>query len=1213
MNKKYNIKYNAIPEQNLRFANQLTVHQWNEIINILRVQTNLSSEYIEKLHLWLIGKDAHTTLPTPDELKYGDHIISYDGIIDYIFNYLDLNTKLIEDNKAALNTFIIDEYNKHVEDFDALKTNISDHIKLYNALYQQVQDHDRAYTNHIADFTSFKNTEFSNMNIKLNSLDSLVRDESTPNGIQYQINTVSKNLGKLEQHLPNTYAPKDWTGMQNISSNLDNNAEILINVHGELQRTTFGYFKKVFIEHSESHFRGNYTSIEELNNIEKPIVGDYAFVVTKEDSETYDRYVLVMYIYNNISKLWQRTEVGQYATTESLEQLQRGLLQGDTVPARSSSATNFIDPITGESKSIADEFKQKTVSLSISDTPKNAGNIMRSMTINGHAWDIPSIDITLRDYNSTLGAKQLKEIIINGTAWKVSPDINLDDLPSSAITDVEQLPNPNWQGTPVPGNGSVEKVYFNTKLSIDEVNAIIDSLQFTSSDIFPYPAVIVAIPNGFVRSVAIMRATYPADSNKHARLILCISPTESGDFEWDTIYHYSDIPGIENYTGWTTYTELELNYDTILNLAGIEFGYTNQNEQLTELISITPHIPPETPEEDTLYRTIVDNKPLLHYYKNGAYHTLSQDLNIIDLQSLPASTFKGTPIPYLDNVDTIYFNTNATQAEVVDTIKKLYARAGLIPGSDTYLPVYISPTIFIQISLHRTDDVFIVADTTGLTSDGTFTMSAVYLTPALASQLGTDKYGWVYKNSHIKMEGYNKPKEDHVVGLYNDLLSNLFSSTPFEEIVAPGESQSIYRVFNSGDVVGGASIPYEGNISLGAAKFDTTVPTEDVTNALASLTYKYDDTTNIGTYYIWYLKLLDQYIPMVTATHNKDTDIYTIMLTDIPIFSSADDPDNGISAGWDQDALNNMYAEDADVLDMESEIVTGLMLDSMGIPRMNDKLNKFIYTTPYTYANTKYDLYHYKNGWHKITPDYPIASVKPRITIEYKDVTEEYPEYRDLVAGMREDTGNDKLGIFDYITHITIPIDSTLANIINKKGAFLYLYKRSRRRYNNRTKGWKHPRQGTYGAGTKNCYDAFSKVVTPLEMDDTKIVQTEIPVNVVYIKGRPYIKYSFSVIHELAYKLVIYTTSEDPEDIYGISTEHCFVDFNSNILQFVLANDSEVRGYKPTVLGTRSKQLHIRYTLYVPGLGESTPSDTLICNIRRLNDDRYLQVGPTIV
>lgn len=1213
MNKKYNIKYNAIPEQNLRFANQLTVHQWNEIINILRVQTNLSSEYIEKLHLWLIGTNVNRELPDLGELEDDGKIIEYDGIIDYIFNYLDLNTKLIEDNKAALNTFIIDKYNKHVEDFDMLKTNINDHIKLYDALYQQVQDHDRAYTNHIADFTSFKNTEFSNMNIKLNSLDSLVRDESTPNGIQYQINTVSKNLGKLEQHLPNTYAPKDWTGMQNVSSNLDDSAEILINVHGELQRTTFGYFKKVFIEHSESHFRGNYTSIEELNNIEKPIVGDYAFVVTKEDSETYDRYVLVMYIYNNISKLWQRTEVGQYATTESLEQLQRGLLQGDTVPARSSSATNFIDPITGESKSIADEFKQKTVSLSISDTPKNAENVMRSITINGHTWDIPSIDITLRDYNSTLGAKQLKEIIINGTAWKVSPDINLDDLPSSGITDVEQLPNPDWQGTPVPSSGLVEKLYFNTKLSIDEVNAIIDSLQFTTSDILPLPAVVVTVPSDFVKSVLIIGRADPDDPSKRERAIVCATPTESGDLEWLTIYEYNDIPAEEHYTGWTTYTELELNYDSILNLVGIELGYTNQNEQLTKLISITPHIPPETPEEDTLYRTIVDNKPLLHYYKNGAYHTLSQDLNIIDLQSLPASTFKGTPIPYLDNVDTIYFNTNATQSEVVDTIKKLYAQAGLIPGSDTYLPVYISPTIFIQISLHSTDEVAIIVDVTGLTSDGTLTMYPIYLTPAVAAQLGTDKYGWVYKNSYIKLEGYNKSTDNYMVGVHNDLISNLFSSTPFEEIVAPGESQSLYRVFNSGNVVGGAFIPYEGNISLGAVKFDTTVPTEDVTNALASLTYKYDDTTNIGTYYIGYLNIFDQYIPMVTANHNKDTNIYTIMLTDIPIFSSDDDPDNGISAGWDQDALNNMYAESADVLDMEFEIVTGLMLDSMGIPRMNDKLNKFIYTTPYTYANTKYDLYHYKDGWHKITPDYPIASVKPRLTIEYKDVTQEYPEYHDLVADMREDTGNDKLGIFDYIVHITIPIDSTLANIINQKGAFLYLYKRSRRRYNNRTKGWKHPRQGTYGAGTKNCYDAFSKVYTPLGMDDTKIVQTEIPVNVVYIKGRPYIKYSFSIIRELAYKLVIYTRSVEPEDIYGIDTEHCFVTLNTGLLQFMLANDSEARSYRPTVLGTRSKQLHIRYTLYVPGLGESAPSDALICNIRRLQDDRYLQVGPTIV
>lgn len=45
---------NAIPNQT-KTSNSLTVYEWNIFINQLRTQTNINTEYLEKLHYVLFG------------------------------------------------------------------------------------------------------------------------------------------------------------------------------------------------------------------------------------------------------------------------------------------------------------------------------------------------------------------------------------------------------------------------------------------------------------------------------------------------------------------------------------------------------------------------------------------------------------------------------------------------------------------------------------------------------------------------------------------------------------------------------------------------------------------------------------------------------------------------------------------------------------------------------------------------------------------------------------------------------------------------------------------------------------------------------------------------------------------------------------------------------------------------------------------------------
>lgn len=80
---KNNLIFNNIPGQVLTYANQLTIKAWNDIINILRVQTNTTVDYLKKLHTWLIGD--------------GESFINYSGA-DSFFEYIK-NTNNTLDSK----------------------------------------------------------------------------------------------------------------------------------------------------------------------------------------------------------------------------------------------------------------------------------------------------------------------------------------------------------------------------------------------------------------------------------------------------------------------------------------------------------------------------------------------------------------------------------------------------------------------------------------------------------------------------------------------------------------------------------------------------------------------------------------------------------------------------------------------------------------------------------------------------------------------------------------------------------------------------------------------------------------------------------------------------------------------------------------------------------------------------------------------------------
>lgn len=108
--KQQNILYNSVPEQRLTQPNQLTIKSWNDIINILKTQANINTDYLQKLHNWFIGhyddtKDFNENIINipVDEIVFGDYSPSF---AEYVLNEIKyiIETPLVINNKVNVET-----------------------------------------------------------------------------------------------------------------------------------------------------------------------------------------------------------------------------------------------------------------------------------------------------------------------------------------------------------------------------------------------------------------------------------------------------------------------------------------------------------------------------------------------------------------------------------------------------------------------------------------------------------------------------------------------------------------------------------------------------------------------------------------------------------------------------------------------------------------------------------------------------------------------------------------------------------------------------------------------------------------------------------------------------------------------------------------------------------------------------------------------------
>lgn len=201
-----------------------------------------------------------------------------------------------------------------------------------------------------------------------------------------------------------------------------------------------------------------------------------------------------------------------------------------------------------------------------------------------------------------------------------------------------------WQGTAVPESGLVDKVYFNTNLSVEEVVEIVKNLNYLFFD-------------GLYVSVCFTDAPM-----QQVIVIIKIPASEIGttedvylmqvSFDQENPYYFQTIDIAElGWVGWNPNITgvIDVNMENILSAVAPQVGYIPENNNLSKILSSTPFVK-SSGEPVSL---------------SGEY-----DGSSITIKNL-SCLWKVSPVPETGLIKKVYFNTNLSVEEVVEILETL--------------------------------------------------------------------------------------------------------------------------------------------------------------------------------------------------------------------------------------------------------------------------------------------------------------------------------------------------------------------------------------------------------------------------------------------------------------------------------------------------------------------------------------------------------------
>lgn len=383
-----------------------------------------------------------------------------------------------------------------------------------------------------------------------------------------------------------------------------------------------------------------------------------------------------------------------------------------------------------------------------------------------------ALSLLLSQLGGTNQNNKLKNLI-SATPFDLNTEIEL-----SKIYKVSN--HSQGDGTTVPNTGYIDKVYFNTSLSVDEVESLLNNLIYDKTSESSAQSINIFLWTDMGHVISALK------QDNGGRGIATIHP----DYP-DTQYVWANQKFVDNKdightltkAGWQNFTNpIEMNSNVVASeniLVPVGF----QNTLIKDLFSTTPF---KNKISGCKYYRVIDNQWEEVLGKN----------NIVDVEELPLLNYS---VPTSGYIEKIYFNRNLSTEQMVEIFDK--AIPAELKTSRTY--VYMNP-----YSPDHYSSFFIWSDDNG------WQIGAEIDQLSSLEKIWSQKDGWVVDIAELDINQSNYfsslAAQEPGVLIVNDQLSEVFAIRPFGT-KPEYELDKIYRVPEY-KLTGGTEVPSSGTI-----------------------------------------------------------------------------------------------------------------------------------------------------------------------------------------------------------------------------------------------------------------------------------------------------------------------------------------------------------------------------------------------------------------